>query len=135
MTRRTLIRRITAPVLCAAVLTGAAACGGGGGGDHKDRDALEVQLKKGPLGDYRHFVDGDGRTLDAAKAQQRVDCYADVLLKYGDKEQVAAYAESGKDYALIGIGEPEKFKSRADACLGKDAARQFVPPYPAAALG
>jgi hypothetical protein len=124
------------PLLCAALLAGAAACGGGGSGGGQDRNALEVQLGKGPFKDYEHRLVGkDGTPLGPKEARHRLDCYADVLLAYGGKADVAAYERTGEGYALIGIGKPAEFKREADACLGKENVSGYVPPYPAAALG
>lgn len=121
--------------VCAALLAGVAACGGGGGGS-KDRDALEAQLVKGPFKGYEKTFRGeDGKALSPGDAKKRLDCYADVLLSYGDKDDLAAYSESGGDYATIGIGESKEFNAKADACLGRENVSQYAPPYPVAGLG
>lgn len=130
------MRLVAVSGACVALLVGVAACGGGGdGGGSKDRTALEAQLTKGPFREYRDFRGADGDKLSEDEAQKRLDCYADVLLTYGDKADVTAYEKSGKDYLLIGIAKPKDFKPKADACLGKENVSQYVPPYPAAALG
>jgi hypothetical protein len=131
-------RRGTRPAVlsavCAALLAGVAACGGGGGS--KDRDALEAQLTKGPFKGYeKTFRDEDGKPLSPGDAKKRLDCYADVLLEYGDKDDVAAYSTSGEDYVKIGVDKPKEFNAKADACLGDENVSQYAPPYPVAGLG
>jgi hypothetical protein len=131
-------RRGTRPAVlsaaCAALLAGVAACGGGGGS--KERDALEAQLTKGPFKGYEQvFRGGDGKALSPGDAKKRLDCYADVLLEYGDKDDLAAYSASGEDYVKIGISESKEFNAKADACLGDENVSQYAPPYPVAGLG
>jgi hypothetical protein len=110
------LRVLVVGSLCVAFGAGAAACGDDQA--DKNQDALISQLRKWPLA--------------SGASDKEVNCYARVLTKYADKQELAKYVTTGnrEGYMEMRLSDPKKFRSEADHCLPA-AAGQFAPPFPA----
>ncbi len=88
------------------------------------------QLKKWPF--TSGYTDEHGDRISGSELDDRLDCYAGVLIKFGNKRDVAEFASNGSHqrYDDIRIRNRNKFEDQADDCFHAHLSGQNAPPYP-----